>query len=543
VISLDLEPQQHRRRLRLGIGITATALVALAFALRLAALSEPLGIDQGLWASFARGLARGQTMYVDIWDQKPPGIFLTYLAGLAAFGWNTRAVVWLDWIASIVTTAALFGTANRLAGRTAGSLAAVLYALLTMPAALYGYGGFLERGVNETFISMLAAIGAYGVARFATGERALAALSAAGLAAGATVVYKPNAGNYAVALAGFLLLLPRDARGRRRAGRRELFVFWASAAVLPAAMVAWLWTQGLVREAWIAAIDYNLGYVSSGPAGSRHWLDYAHAIWLRLKTDPLWAAGGLASLAVLVNLRRRRVDALAALAVLWGAAAAIAIYANGAWLFNSYFIAALPPLALLAAWLFDAGARRSGLGRALSLLAAAVIVVLGGMRGDVIRVVSSARADLAALLDRVDRPHYLETFGGYANDRGYSARANAELAAYLRAHTSVDDRIYVFGISGAEAYFDADRLTAGRFLRVNFFIPGDYPDPRFRIDAVVEGLARARPAALVFERLHSTSPMAKISDALPGRPDVQRLLTGYRLDAQIEDFAVYRRLD
>ena len=42
-----------------------------------ASTAEPLGIDQSLWASAVRGLARGQRLYRDVWEQRPPGIYLT----------------------------------------------------------------------------------------------------------------------------------------------------------------------------------------------------------------------------------------------------------------------------------------------------------------------------------------------------------------------------------------------------------------------------------------------------------------------------------
>jgi len=51
-------------------GIAATALL-----LRVPAIAAPLGIDQGLWASIVRGMARGQLLYQDVWEQRPPGIY------------------------------------------------------------------------------------------------------------------------------------------------------------------------------------------------------------------------------------------------------------------------------------------------------------------------------------------------------------------------------------------------------------------------------------------------------------------------------------
>ena len=115
----------------------AALLVAAAFLLRLPAISEPLGIDQGLWASGARALSRGQVLYQDFWDHKPPGIFLTYLAVFNVFGWRASSVAWTDLLAALAVTALLFAVVRRESNTVTGALAAVLYATLTMPAWLY----------------------------------------------------------------------------------------------------------------------------------------------------------------------------------------------------------------------------------------------------------------------------------------------------------------------------------------------------------------------------------------------------------------------
>ena len=52
--------------------------------------------------------------------------------------------------------------------------------------------------------------------------------------------------------------------------------------------------------------------------------------------------------------------------MLWGAAAALVIMVNGARLFNTYFIQAFAPLAVLAAWLIVDRARASLSGRVVA---------------------------------------------------------------------------------------------------------------------------------------------------------------------------------
>ena len=278
-------------------------------------------------------------------------------------------------------------------------------------------------------------------------------------------------------------------------------------------------------------------------AATAYALDFAKAVWLRIKTDPLWLSGTIALVRRVGGAgTAAEIPPLPALAMVWGAASVAVIVVNGARLFNSYFINALPPLALMAAWLLGDGWRR---GRGRQALAAGTIVLMIALlvhRDYAGRVFASTGLDLRALSGKSDRAAYLDEFGGYANDRGYSARANAELASYVRDHTLPDDRVFLFGISGAGVYFDSERLTAHRFLRVNFFVDIDFPDPDFRLEPVIAQLAAARPRYLIFERLHGRSTMAQTADALPDNPVVQALLGG-PAETEIEDFALYRRSD
>jgi hypothetical protein len=238
--------------------------------------------------------------------------------------------------------------------------------------------------------------------------------------------------------------------------------------------------------------------------------------------------------------RTRRAPALAGLAMIWGAAAALVIVVNGARLYNIYFITAFAPLALIGAWVLAGWTRESSGRRNIAFATMGVMAVLLVQRHYVAKVFDWAGANYQVLRGGIDRAAYLERFGGYATGRGYSARANAELADYVRAHTAADDRIFLFGINGAEVYFASDRLPAHRFLRVNFFVEIDFPDPDFRLESVVATLASVRPRYLIFERLNSPSAMGRAADGLPDSPALQPLLRLYRLETRIEDFSLYR---
>jgi len=520
------------------------AVAGVALALRVLSVVEPLGIDQSLWASAVRGMSRHQLLYRDVWEQRPPGIYFTYFAGFSLFGWTPAAVAWLDILASAATSLVLFLIVRRLSDTMVGALAAAVYASLTMPGWLYRHDGFLERSVCETFIVVCVALSAWCAVECR--ERSSGAWAAGiGLFAGAAVVFKPNAGLYFPAILSWMWLYRHQRPERSRAAEaRPVIIAVIASVVAPALTVMWLWRLDLLGDARVAVLEFNRFYVSQGLTLKGYAIDFSKAIWLRMKTDPLWLAGGVGSLVVAWELARKRaIAALPGLAVLWGGAAALVIIVNGARLFNTYFIQAFAPLAVLAAWLIGDRARASLSGRVVAIVTALLMAMLMVQRHYPTRLLEWAQADWDVVRGRLERTAFLDRFGGYGNDRGYSARANDELAAYVRANTSFDDRIFLFGINGAGIYFLSDRLTAHRFLRVNFFVPSEFPNPDFTLEAVVRDLAARRPKYLIFEELHSSSEMGKSVDMLQSRDEIQQLLAPYRLDKTIEDFSLYRLVD
>lgn len=519
------------------------AISGVALAVRALAVAEPLGIDQSLWASAARGMWRGQALYRDVWEQRPPSIYFTYLSAFVVLGWREATVTWLDLIASAITTFLIFDIARLLAGRLTGAVAVACYVVLTMPASLYSHGGFLERSVSETFTSMWIAAAAAAAVRLVRGSLRVGLLSSVlGLAIGVAVTFKPNAGLYLPAFACWIWCY-RASRPSTFFAKVSPFVVMSFAAMTPTVVtIMWLGYHGLLADARVAVVDFNRFYVASGVTFDALGLAFAKAVWLRVKTDPLWATGAVGAMfSTAALVRTRRLSPLPGLAVLWGGAAAFVILVNGIRLFNSYFINAHVPLSIMAAWML-AGSGSAAWLRWFRVAIAALVVGMLIARGFVPRVLESARADWGALTGAIDRATYLERFGGYANSRGYSARANEELATYIAAHSSPDETVFLFGINGAGVYFLADRPMAHRFIRANFFVPEVFPNPAFTRAAVIADLERVRPRYVIFERLHTASEVGREIDALPGHPVVAPWLEShYDLETTIEDFAVYRR--
>ena len=523
--------------MRRALTVSFFIITLLGLLIRIPSIAEPLGIDQGLLASVAKGLSRGQALYRDIWDQKPPGLYFAYLAAFELFGWRVSSIHWMDIAASAATAALLFAIVRQLATTTIAWLAAALFTALTIPSWLFNHGGFLERMVAETFIPIWVGLAAWCAVRYVR-RPSMGAAAALGFWIGVAIVFKPNAAIYGPAIVVWLAIYGTHTPARLASAAA---VAGLCSLIAPALIVLWLWRLGVLADARIALIDFNRAYVVTGFTPGRYTLEFSKLAWLHIRSEPLWTVGGLGSLVALWDLlRTRRLDALPALAIAWGTAAALVIVANGARLFNTYFLQALAPLAMLSAWTLAGVERRSVVHKTVAAISIVLSIWLLVRHQYVPTVYSFARMDTERLLGRLDPVIYLDAFGSYANNRGYSARANEELFAYIRQHTNRDDAIYQFGINAAGVYFATDRLPAQRFLRVNEFVQSDFADPHFQLPAVAAELAARRPVYLIFERLHSAT-FGDAVDRLPERPDVARLLEGYRLETQIEDFTVYRR--
>ncbi len=510
------------------------AVSGAAFLLRLPSMVQPVGIDQGIFLTAGWGMTRGLALYRDVWDQKPPGIHLTYALAVAFAGSHSAVVFWLDFVAALATCAFVYAIARRTGSLVAARVATVAYAALMFPAARYGYGGFLERAVPECFIALFVAGAAFLITRTAAPDT-LRLAAAAGLI-GCAAVYKPTAVVYFPAFCVWL--------------RTAHAVNWTSvglagtALLVPGSLVAaWLADAGTLSDAWIAVVEYNRAYVAIG-SGPLALLDrLAHEGWRLIKTDPLWMLGAVAVAVAVADMFRGGVPYAALLGVCWLAAAVIAAAANGIRLYSTYFIPAGVPLALLTGWLFSRIAENRNPRRRMAAAGAIISVACAvALRSHYpARVWTTLVADIEAHGATGDRRlEYLQRFGGYQTGRGYSARANAELATYLVQHTTPHQRVYIFGMAPS-VYFLAQRLPANRFIWTYPGVVNLVHRDAFSRETLAADLALSDAAYLVLERNNRDSLTGwKIENEFDSA-GVQRILANYVREDDIEDFMLYRR--
>lgn len=469
---------------------TAAALLAL----RLPSLVQPMGADQALYAYVGDRILEGGVPYRDAWDQKPPAIHYTY-AILRAVWPHDSAVAAADLVLAGVTAALLYWVARSSAAAGTGIAASLIFLLLSNPA-FTRLGGVRLRSQCETFIAAAVTAAMLLVVRRSSTRTALVL---SGMLLGIAVAYKYNAIVYVpVALAALWI-----------AGRLSLrhVAYLAAGLLVPGVIVlAGFAASGSLRALFDATVTYNLHYSGETYAGRLDVLRYLIAFPIeRARIDALWTLGG-AGCAVLVVASVG--DRTCLLAPAWVAAACLSIAINGSRGLPQYFIQAGPALALAGAW---AGAKawtasRAAIGprgtRAAAVVLAAVLAVAVWRVNQFPKMVEQTWFDARRALGRLAVEDHLQR---YSDGRKYSPAAMAQLGEYLRAHSDVHQRVYVFGFSSA-AYLVADRLSASRFFWSRPVIAGfNEGVPGYGVEGLAADLRGTRPAVVALQ-YHDWAP-------------------------------------
>jgi hypothetical protein len=437
------------------------AVFAMGVLLRLPSFFRPLlSDDEAIYATTADALARGDLLYRDVVDHKPPLIYHVYQAGFAVLGaYNTHGAHALVLLSVLLTAAFLFA-ARRADGARAGLATAVLF--LIFSTTWHDYDALAAN--CELFVLAPQALAAWlllhelGLPR---GGALLMHLALGGLV-GLSALFKYQGLTFLGVSVGMLLW----ARLLGRLAWSRVFVLTGAqlaGAVVPAAVyLGWCASAGNA-EATVYWFRFNFSYVGAGLSGMTA-LARGLRRTLMIGGSALAAYGlGLAAAAAITvrlvqSIRLRLGGATvpdteepspaAVLGLLWLLTSAIAVSAGGRF-FGHYFHLVLAPLCLLAGpgllrWWRWNGPRWA---RPLLVLSCTVPPL-------VFFALASFARPVAAALDE--------------KEPSYDA-----VAARIAALTSPEQRVFVWGNS-PQLYVLARRPMGARFSFCNY-MTGESP--------------------------------------------------------------------
>ena len=410
-------------------------LIALTVLIRLPAVIHTAAIDdEAVYSVVATEIVHGGQPYVNGIERKPPLLFWTYAAVLGTFGtenWLGLHLVSLVWV--LATMAGLYAIGRRLFDPATGLVAALLYSIFQP------YLDWKNLAFNgELMMNLPIVLAIFLVFRPSRSSRRPELLAAGGLLATAFLLKQPAAA--AAVPLGIYLLLPsyRGARGLALLDSIIQVVLLTIGFFATLGLVALvLAKQGILGEAIYWTItDHDMPHSPLDPV-----------FWYRAQGQLITFVLACAPLVLGAAISTRSRDAegsrywkglrpeLTALLLLV-AASLIGVSASGRF-YPHYFIQGVPPLVLLAApvyarlWTGPERARhrwRNPARLSQAWLALTVLVFL----------VSYERG-LAPL------------------------RHTSEVGTYIEAHSTPDDRIFVWG-QAPSLYLDAHRRPASRYI-------------------------------------------------------------------------------
>jgi 4-amino-4-deoxy-L-arabinose transferase-like glycosyltransferase len=461
--------------------------------------AEPLDCDESAYAYIGRHLVRGDVLYRDFTENKPPGGYWLYALAVAIGGANELTVRLMPIPFILATLALVLWLGLRLRGPGAAFLAGLTFAVASTDPYLFGNGANMEHAMNLFSTSALALM----VANWDRPGRV--GLVAAGACLGAACLVKQVAFTHGLVFAAALLWRRRSLQTRlvdlaALAGGFAL-VWGLSALVLVARGAGPAAYEDIFRYGSALATDtppephappFLVRWITGNadPSGELPppFGRTTYLVWWARGSWPLW----LSALPTLLWLglapgttpARRLVAA-------WTLSAWVQV-ALPRLFWPHYYLLPVPGLAIaVAVFLADAATRvRGGIG-----------LGCGGLRGGLafIPIVGLGGTVFLQVRDYLLVPPEELTIR-YKGGRQWVALRDLGRDLARRSKIWPEPRLFVWGwqsplfiysgLDGVTRHFFADPLLKA-------FATGDHPLIRPRIEEIVRDL-HARPPALIF---------------------------------------------
>lgn len=511
--------------------------VVLGCALLLPAFS--FGRDQGIYATVGSGVLSGQVPYRDVWDFKPPGIFLVFALSEALFGHNMAAPRIVEALGLIAMAWAMAQISERwYASKTPGWIGAAIAAIVHLEL------DFWHTGQPESFAGILTVLSLWLTTGDSTARSRPWLWGLAGALIGFSSLLKPPLGGVGIILFAYLMR-------QQRVRGRDLLVGLGSlgvGALLPLILCfAWFWLRG----GWGALLwtmkDFAPGYTALGWQGDHRALPmfYFAAVEALTRFSALIAIGVVAALMLPITTSREQSGSFLLLGCAVVQITGIALQAK---FFQYHYGATVPLLALLAGlgwhklWAHAWARRPSG-----PLLVAVAAMAALWMRKPVNDVPGSvlqrtlARLEFLVNARSPEARTKLDAELHRAAD--YDLAADRMVADWVIENTKPRDAVLIWGFEPV-VYWISGRRLATRFI---YNVPQrsqwqTETSQRIFMDEVT----RNRPSVVLVQH-HDVFPgvtghMTDSAADLERFPALHAYLTSsYELETTIEDFDIYRR--
>src|SRR5438477_9093315 len=274
--TVRLSPNEHAwvRRATIAPVTLLLVLCGLLVLLRLHTYDEPLERDLTTYAVIGHEMLGGKTLYTDLWDHKPPAIYVTYAAAELIAGYGRNAIFLLNISAGFATLLACYFAGSAACGGRLGCLiAAGLWALVSGDLTIQG-----NQPNTEVFLNVLLTSGFAILMRTENRNLGLRAALLTGLFFAVASLYKHIAVMEAALLA--LAYFTWPAAGSRKKALANVAVIAVVGALAWGVVFSYFAARGQGNAFMEAVFNYNAYYAGS------IWQNLGHVVtWPRVSAD------------------------------------------------------------------------------------------------------------------------------------------------------------------------------------------------------------------------------------------------------------------
>ena len=238
-------------------------LVVLTVYLRLHTAAEPLTMDTAVYGYISHAMLGGEKLYTELFDHKPPGVYLLFMFSEILFGYGVKAMAYTGVLFTLVSLLFLYLFLKETAGRFAALIGAALWTLASNSVLLQANENNVEVFLN-TFT--LVAIWAYVRSRSSTSPWYLVITGASFALASLlkTIAVFPLIAVAIYAVFSHASALADEERGSLKRNRvRTLVSLFAPGAILWATVFLYFIVQGRFPEFWESVFVFNANYSGS----------------------------------------------------------------------------------------------------------------------------------------------------------------------------------------------------------------------------------------------------------------------------------------
>jgi len=358
----------------------AVCLIALALVIvaeRSHTADEPFERDIASHAVIAHEMLAGRSLYSDLWDSKPPAVWITYGAAELIFGYGPQQVFWLAVAAAMLTMAGVFSAVRKVTGPAAAVLAAAIWAVVCGDLRLWANQPNIEVFMN------VALVWAFGLLLRARNDVLdWPRVVTIGVLSFLASLFKPVAAAIVVAWAIAHVLLAPTGRAGRKTAIAQMAIVAAVAASGWALVFGYFAGTGRGRLFFDTIVRYGASYTTSrgGNVLTNTLTAFGPRGLFNVALSGVWPVAVLFVAAAAVGLAkgpRRPWGLVLAFAI----GAQIAVGLPGRWSAH-YFQLLLPVFAVAAGLAYGAvlESGEGGIGIGLRFASVAVLIVLAGMQ-------------------------------------------------------------------------------------------------------------------------------------------------------------------